>query len=187
MSRRETLSLIVLLLVAAAAIANFSTFRNIESIMFQIGGARSAVSRNLMLAIGADSGANLVSVNTTLLDNTQTLNAVRNTSFFDSAFAMVIGSVPEKAHEQAEITKSPPSDTKPQPSGSAESDRLEIAKPGICSDRQYGHLDVLSYNERHGPSLRAFATPLSNGQAYVDGGTAQGKQDAQVEAEGLVF
>ena len=60
-----------------------------------------------------------------------------------------------------------------------ETDEGTSTPSNICDDRRPGRLDVLSYNQRHSPSLTAFASPLTNGRGYVDQGRAQSLQNSQ--------
>jgi hypothetical protein len=54
-----------------------------------------------------------------------------------------------------------------------------IEQSPICADRGPGRVDEITYNQRHGPTLRPYASPLASGRGYIDGGTAQGKQSQQ--------
>jgi hypothetical protein len=55
----------------------------------------------------------------------------------------------------------------------------KIDQSPLCADRGQGLVDVITYSQRHTPTLRPFASPLASGRGYVDGGTAQGKQGQQ--------
>ena len=178
MALRQKLAALILILAGIAVFIHTSNFRTSSLVQLEFGLARSYVAQNVWRAIGSETD-----LNTTLAKGSQDMTELelqtaktRESRIFpDFGFTISTGSSGPVQNDSAVNQAGAIHTVTKNNDQTAEAGR----QPEICSDRRPGVIDAAAYSLRHSPTLRAFASPLSSGRGYTDGGTAQSKQDGQ--------